>query len=517
MPDNHHTGAVRAILLNARDSAAGEEDWPEPDMLILREDHVPAPPFDNGALPSIWLDWARSTAEACGCPIDYTVATLVAVAGSVIGNARRVRVTSDWSEPSHLWVALVGPPSSHKTPAMQPFMKILQELERSEEAAWKDRLLAHERDLAVAEIKEDDWRKGLERDLENGLPPTDRPVETVAPKRPGRPRLFVMDPTTEEFAAILSDNPRAVMLIRDELAGWIGSFDRYSGKGADRGFYLEGYNGGPFVIDRVKHKGEPLAIARCSIPILGGMQPDRLRLALNGPDDGFAARLSCVWPDPAPYRSLTEVGNEAQARERDALLLRALAWLRALPITYNVHGDIQPHEVPLSEGALKLFDDLRRECLNEAQQLRGFAAGWVGKSPGRALRLALVIEYLDAAQQYGPEPTCISAETMAHACSYVDYLRSMMNRVRSGLALDHATEDAAALARWIRKTKPEIINLRSLYKQHVEFDGLKKREHRDAVFLLLQQTGWVRAAAASGRAGRPRGDWLVSPRIEEAS
>ena len=39
------------------------------------------------------------------------------------------------------------------------------------------------------------------------------------------------DTTVEALAPILRVNPRGLLLARDELAGWIGSFDRYSGKG----------------------------------------------------------------------------------------------------------------------------------------------------------------------------------------------------------------------------------------------------------------------------------------------
>ena len=62
--------------------------------------------------------------------------------------------------------------------------------------------------------------------------------------------------------------------------------------------------------DRVKYRGQPVRIPRTALAIPGGMQPDRLRGALAGADDGLAARLAYVWPDPAPILSLA---NEAQA------------------------------------------------------------------------------------------------------------------------------------------------------------------------------------------------------------
>jgi hypothetical protein len=83
--------------------------------------------------------------------------------------------------------------------------------------------------------------------------------------------------------------------VRDELAGWLGSFDRYGGEGADRGFYLECWNGAPYVCDRVKFNAVPLRIEHASLSIIGGMVPDRLRDALAEADDGLPAYQSRRW------------------------------------------------------------------------------------------------------------------------------------------------------------------------------------------------------------------------------
>jgi putative DNA primase/helicase len=91
------------------------------------------------------------------------------------------------------------------------------------------------------------------------------------------------------------------MLYRDELAGWIGSFDRYSRGSAERGFWIETYGGRPYVIDRKQQKGEPISIPYLPVAVLGGIQPDRLgNLLLEGEDDGLSARLLYSWPDPIP-------------------------------------------------------------------------------------------------------------------------------------------------------------------------------------------------------------------------
>ena len=58
--------------------------------------------------------------------------------------------------------------------------------------------------------------------------------------------------------------------------------DQFGGNGADRAFYLETWNGGSYTIDRRKFSGVPTRISHASLAILGGIQPDRLKEALDG-------------------------------------------------------------------------------------------------------------------------------------------------------------------------------------------------------------------------------------------
>jgi hypothetical protein len=46
-------------------------------------------------------------------------AGLIATASAWIGNARHVGATATWTEPPHLWLALIGVPSTGKTPALR--------------------------------------------------------------------------------------------------------------------------------------------------------------------------------------------------------------------------------------------------------------------------------------------------------------------------------------------------------------------------------------------------------------
>jgi Protein of unknown function (DUF3987)/Toprim domain len=70
-----------------------------------------------------WSEWITAEARARGCPADYVAAGLIAGASAWAGNARHVGGIPTSSEPPHLWFALIGAPSTGKTPALRPIIE----------------------------------------------------------------------------------------------------------------------------------------------------------------------------------------------------------------------------------------------------------------------------------------------------------------------------------------------------------------------------------------------------------
>jgi hypothetical protein len=115
----------------------------------------------------------------------------------------------------------------------------------------------------------------------------------------------------------------------------------------------------------------------------------------------------------------------------------------------------------------------------------------------------------------GGEPRTVSADSVARAGGYLDYLAAMLDRVTAGLAIGQAEADAALIARYILDDRPSAINERALY-QRPGWSWLRHAERRAAALRVLQEAGWIRAATPICT-GRPRGDWEISPRVWEAA
>jgi Protein of unknown function (DUF3987) len=79
---------------------------------------------------------------------------------------------------------------------------------------------------------------------------------------------YATDPTIERLAALLQTRPRGMMLIRDKLRGLFANMGRYS-KGSDRPFWLESWNGGRHVVERVSGSAVPAGRAAALQQLIG--------------------------------------------------------------------------------------------------------------------------------------------------------------------------------------------------------------------------------------------------------
>src|SRR5262249_19745593 len=154
------------------------------------------------------------------------VLMLPALAGA-IGNTRILRIKRSYSEPAILWAALVAPSGAMKS------------------AQLDDVLGPHRgKDLELVEQVQRELAD-YDRELFRYKSSAARGEPSEKPNRPRSKAVLVNDITVEALALRLADNPRGLLLSRDELAGWIGSFDAYKrSNGADVAAYLEMHRGG---------------------------------------------------------------------------------------------------------------------------------------------------------------------------------------------------------------------------------------------------------------------------------
>ena len=151
-----------------------------------------------------------------------------------------------------------------------------------------------------------------------------------------------------------------------------------------------------------------------AVGVLGGIQPDRLRsLLIKSDDDGLLARFLPVWPNPAPIKR-PDAGHD------DAFLDAALARLLSLDIPTDEEGHERPWFVPFAEDAHDLLDAFRQQVREWEAGAEGLLLSFIGKLPGLAVRLSLVLGMMPWVSDETEEPREITAWHFGRAAHLVE-------------------------------------------------------------------------------------------------
>lgn len=480
---------------------------PVPDLAVLRMHRRAAPALPLDLFGPFWSGWIADAAEGASAPPDYTASALLAAASALIGNARHVVAWPGWCEPPVLWCASVGDPSSGKSPAADPVMHILAEIEGRDAIGFPMLRRQWETAREGARARKARWQGEVKEAAKIGNPPPPMPADADDPPEPQRPRVRAGDATMERLAAMLAGLPKGLLYTRDELAGWIASFDRYSA-GGDRAFWIEAYGGRPYTIDRVKHP-EPVHVPHLSVAIHGGIQPERLSAIMADADDGLLPRFLFAWPDRVPYR------RAAQTADR-TVGLAALSRLAALRLAPDASGTPRPVCVPLDNEAADTLHQVVADF--RSREAGGLLGGAVGKAPGHVLRLALVLGFLDwCAAPDTPEPPTVTRRSVRAAAGLVDgYFLPMAERAFGDAGAPRAERGAATLAKWIVHQRPAAVNVKQV-RDSARLQGLRDAPPIHDACGRLIDAGWLFAPVKDGSTGgRPREDYRVNPRLWEA-
>jgi uncharacterized protein DUF3987 len=399
---------------------------------------TPPPDLTHDILPADWVDLIWTSAFAAAAPPDYVALAAIVAAGGAIGNARAALAGPGWREAVVLWGALVGPPSAHKSPAMNDVRLALTRIDKKLYEQWR---VACDKFEADHEIELAQTLKGQKKNVKK-------------PAKPPLRQLLYDDVTLEKLTISIADNPHGALVFYDELAAWFSSFARYTADGDSSGaraFWNKTYQAGHHKRDRVKNEGPPIVIEAAACSVLGAIQPDRLQRFWKETNDGMLARLMLVWPRIAAAKAIDFAGDSGARDELAAKLRRAYQALYDLKLDQK-DGEAQPKAIPLAAEAQTPFNAAYLECAEKTRSERGIFSEWLGKASGRILRLALVFEFMAwALEPTAAEPGEIGADAMARAIRYHDYLEAMFRRVMVGIEPSGAAGDALAIARLIVK------------------------------------------------------------------
>ena len=405
-------------------------------------------PFPVDVYPEPVRSFIIGAERAIGCDASLIALPLLSALASAIGNTHRITLKGIWSEPAIVWTVTVGESGTMKTPAfklaMKPVRKAQAEAFKEHQAAmakWEAEQQQYEAELAG-------WKRQAAKGHGDAGELPAKPVPPVAR------RYVVSDTTTEALAPILLGNPRGVLLARDELAGWLGSFDRYSkgGKGgADSAHWLSMHNGETLMVDRKSGIPPVINVPSASVSITGGIQPGILSRALGQEhhESGMAARLLLAYPPRKPKR-WTKADVDAKA---EAAVAAVFERLYALTPDTDDNGDERPRLVTLTDDAERAWESFYNDHNLEQAELSGdLAAAW-SKLEGYAARIALVIHLVRCAANDPTlrDPARVDAASIAAGVVLVRWFANEVQRIYAMLSEGEGDREARRLAEWIER------------------------------------------------------------------
>lgn len=485
--------------------------WAAPDRSILNGGRRDPAPMPSGLFGPAW-PLMQAIAEGVCTPVDYPAAGFLAACASLVGGKRSVRPysTARWAEPCILWIGVVGDPSARKSPALDAVTGPLRALESDHAELHKESLREWREKSEVAKAEKKGWQDSVAKALKDGVPVPAMPTGADEPEEPVRRRTLIMDATPEAVGSILAGNPQGTLHFRDELAGWLTSFDRYSPGG--REFWLEAYGGRPFVIDR-KGAAGPLTIPFNGVSVCGGIQPSKLATALlDAPDDGLVPRFLWAWPEKLGFVRRPKQAADIGALDAAYHRLEAVQWGR------DADGRPCGAILPLADDAADLFERWQQDNAAADEDASALFKSFVGKMDGAVLRLALVSELIRWAWEGGQEPREVSRASIYAAAEFVDdYAKPHAERVYGDAALPLVERNAAVLARYIVKWGLRSINLRELKQSPHKsaLPSLRQKAAMDDAVAHLVDANWLRPdlSREGGGPGQPRLDYLVNPAV----
>lgn len=333
-------------------------EQPLSDPLPVNNDLLPVLPFTLEMMPESLQPWIKDIAYRRQCPIDFVAIPAILMFSSLIGASGCIKPPEkdDWTVVPNLWGGILGDPGTLKSPVCGEVLFPLSYLESKAKEDYITQKMRYEAErISFLEVK-----NAIERKIKDIITPKDEsPLKDFssiteelaahlkkAPLEPAFTRYKVSDTTIEKMHEILSQNPRGVLVFRDELMGFLESWEK-KGHELDRCFYLEAWNGDKsYTIDRI---GRSMVLAQnICVSILGTTQPDKISTYLNKAikkleNDGLLQRFQLlIYPDKKPWKLVDEY-SDSLAKDRVFEICKKID-----SIVYPDYGAQTPK--PLYEG-----------------------------------------------------------------------------------------------------------------------------------------------------------------------
>ena len=387
----------------------------------------------------------KDAEKTVGYNPNYLSAGILSVCATALGNSVTLFNGSYSSQPI-LWLAIIGRQGIGKTHPLNFAKKPMEKKDKDSYTEFKGHLKAFE--------SQD--KKG---------------------RKPVLKKSLLTDFTPEKLAETLQHNDKGVLIFKDELMGWINSFDQYN-KGGDQQKYLEFFNGGTLTVDRVSK--DPIRVEKTNVNILGGLQPKKLKaLASNGRnDDGFLSRILFVYPKNSKPNKFTGLAIEQKHVDNYNRFI------------LNLY-DAPPTKIETRKNQIKIYQQWQHKKVEESFN-DDLETSIQAKLETYLWRLTLIIEMMHQCSENKFEDT-ISDASITKAIKLIEYFRINALKVFDKMISTNPLEDQPLNKVDLFKSLPPEFKrkeVQALFEQHnVKGGSVSRFLNNKSLFVRLNNHG----------------------------
>lgn len=405
-----HNGDFSEAAKKLYSEGFGDRMKPEPPVKLSepKEDISEELTFPIDVFPEDVRNYITELQRTLGHSSDFMAASILWMVSVIIGNSMKVVVKRGWNECSVLWLALVGDPGVGKTPAVSAIIKPLVAINSREIREYNRQ---NEKWLHYESLTKEEKQHANEV------------------QRPKKSQFIVNDTTIEALVELHEQNPNAVGIFKDELAGWIKDMNKYRA-GSDLEFHLSAFSNNPAYTTRKTVKDN--YIHSPIIPVLGGIQPKVMIKVFTEDyaDNGFSDRLLLCFPNiKVEQFTLNQIDQSLIDWWND--YMQALFTHIKNDITFNEDGDVISEYIEFSEAAKQrlvvvmneLTDTQNSDTTSETMK------SIIPKQKTYISRFALIIHILENYSNGEVLTEEIQVETVDKAYRVVQYFISMAYKV----------------------------------------------------------------------------------------
>ncbi|MGL6074885.1 MAG: DUF3987 domain-containing protein [Fimbriiglobus sp.] len=473
-------------------------EWNGPPLPLPTLSAVP--PFPIELLPEPVAEYWTLAAKSIHVPVDYVAVPGLALLGAAIGRSRSAAIKRTYSKPPLLWCVLIAPPSAGKSPALNLAAAPLWKSEERWRKAFQGEQSSYELEADLYKVTYEKWRKSGCK----GEPPE-------KPTQPTLRQAILDDATVEAAIRVLRDNPRGIIVAKDELSAFVLGLNQYKGgKGSDRQFWLSAWAGAAIKVNRSGDKeAPPLSVPQPFAAVAGALCPEVLP-TLRGdvrpgdaPADGFIDRFLMSYPDPLEAVGETwEEIPEAVEQRYCEIVLRLLG-LDLMP-AHEGQTSRQSHHIAFDIEAKQVWQDFTDGIATRqnAREVDDPFRATLGKLREYGLRLAGLLWCVKQASGAGMVIGKIDAETMRDAWKLIDYFEAHARRCHGLGVSDRVGRVARRIRDWLLQSDRPAFIRSQLFQQLKDKRDVKNSEALNDSLNMLCDHGYLKLTEGDG-SGRP--------------